>query len=87
MLATRGRPTTERRRDLTTFFSRVKKQSPREMTVFELADGLPLHSITAEDLSSLMYRHFGKVKPSLTRPEFVEWIEAVEQSMVIDEEG
>ncbi|CAE7519515.1 unnamed protein product [Symbiodinium microadriaticum] len=86
MLATRGRPTTERRRDLTTFFSRVKKQSPREMTVFELADALPLHSITAEDLSSLMYRHFGKVKPSLTRPEFVEWIEAVEQSMVIDEE-
>ena len=84
MLATAGRPMEERRRDLETFFTRVKKQSPREATVFELADALPLRSITPEDLSSLMYRHFGRVKPSVSRAEFVEWIEAVEQSRTFD---
>ena len=85
MLATTGRPTQERRRDLQSFFSRVRKRSPRNATVFELARALPLNSITAEDLATLMYRHFGRVKPSVTRAEFVEWIEAIESSQLLAE--
>mmetsp|Transcript_63215 Transcript_63215/g.113447 ORF Transcript_63215/g.113447 Transcript_63215/m.113447 type:complete len:170 (-) Transcript_63215:103-612(-) len=84
MLATAGRPMGERRRDLNNFFSRVKKKNPRQATVFEIAEALPLHSITPEDLSSLMYRHFGQVKPSVSRMEFAEWIEAIELSSVFD---
>mmetsp|Transcript_40757 Transcript_40757/g.126797 ORF Transcript_40757/g.126797 Transcript_40757/m.126797 type:complete len:86 (+) Transcript_40757:670-927(+) len=80
MLAVAERPMEERRTDLQTFFSRVQKASPREATVFELRKALPLESITADDLAALLYRHFGRVKPSLTRGEFVAWAEAVELS-------
>lgn len=80
MLAVAERPMSERRRDLETFFSRLQKQSPREATVFEVAEALPVSTITAEDLSTLIFRHFGAAKPVLTRAEFVEWVEATEFS-------
>lgn len=83
MLATAARPKDERRRDLETFFSRIKKDSPRLATVFEIAKALPLQNITAEDLATLMYSYFGRVKPSVSRSEFVEWIEAVELSEIL----
>ena len=83
MLATAARPKDERRRDLETFFSRINKDSPRLATVFEIAKALPLQNITAEDLATLMYSYFGRVKPSVSRSEFVEWIEAVELSEIL----
>ena len=79
MLATAARPMDERRRDLESFFSRINKASPRRATVFEIAETLPFH-IKDEDLATLTYGYFGRVKPSVSRSEFVEWIEAIELS-------
>lgn len=82
MLATAARPMDERRRDLEAFFSRINKGSPRFATVFEIAKALPL-DIRDEDLATLMYVYFGRVKPSVSRSEFVEWIEAIELSEIL----
>ena len=82
MLATAARPMEERRRDLETFFSRINKDSPRRATVFEIAEALPFQ-IKDEDLATLLYVYFGRVKPSVTRSEFVEWIEAIELSELL----
>ena len=82
MLATAARPMDERRRDLEAFFSRIQKDSPRRATVFEIATALPLQ-IRDDDLATLMYVYFGRVKPSVTRAEFVEWVEAIEMSGVL----
>jgi len=78
MLAVAERPMLERQKDLQTFFSRIKKASPRQVTVFELVEALPLAAISPNDVAALAARHFGKVKPCLTRNEFVEWVEAIE---------
>lgn len=82
MLATAARPMDERRRDLEAFFSRINKGSPRFATVFEIAKALPFQ-IRDEDLATLMYVYFGRVKPSVSRSEFVEWIEAIEMSEIL----
>ena len=82
MLATAARPVEERRRDLETFFSRIQKETPHRATVFEIATALPLQ-ISPDDLATLMYVHFGRVKPSVTRAEFIEWIEAIEESGIL----
>jgi len=80
MLSTACRPMEERRRDLETFFTRIQKANPRQATVFELVRALPVPRISADDVGNLLYRHFGRAKPSFTRHEFVEWVEAVEFS-------
>jgi Ca2+-binding EF-hand superfamily protein len=78
MLATVDKPREEVLDDLNDFFDILDTDKDGEITIFELAEWSKRGPIGMErdEFATLLYKHFDKAKPSVTRSEFVDWIEA-----------
>jgi len=78
MLATANRPTHETQEDLETFFELIDEDGDAEITIFELAEWSRRIRIGMDenDFGNLLYKHFSKVKPTISKAEFGEWIQA-----------
>lgn len=78
MLATINRPPNETQEDLETFFELIDDDGDAEITIFELAKWSERINISMDenDFGNLLYIHFGTVKPTISKVEFGEWIQA-----------
>jgi len=78
MLATKDRPRDQVLADLNYFFEMLDVDGDGEITIFELSEWSKRGPIGMEidEFATLLYQHFDKAKPSVTKEEFVEWVEA-----------
>merc|ERR1719277_1644762 len=64
-----------------TFFEIIDEDSDGRITVFELTAWLgKIHvGMSEDDVSNLLYRHFGQAKPQVCVDEFHDWLECLMQ--------
>jgi len=78
-LAISNKSPQEMRENIQTFFEIIDEDKDGRVTVFELTAWLgKIHvGMTEEDVSSLLYRHFGYAKPQVDSEEFHDWVTAL----------